>query len=149
MSSIYRHKQAGWVLIVSLTLVMLLETTLAILLHFYWLMLIDAPLLVLALLFGSLSVMVEETAVTVRFGPGPIRFRYLVKDIESAKAVRNGWYYGYGIRRLPSGWLYNVSGLDAVEIELKDGHVHRIGTDEPEALEKAIQRGMKRTKSER
>ena len=41
---------------------------------------------------------------------------------------------------LPKGWLYCVSGLDAVEIVHKDGRVTRIGTDEAAALDQAIQR---------
>jgi len=52
--------------------------------------------------------------------------------------VKNPWYYGWGIRFTPHGWLYNVSGLHAVEIELKNGKKYRIGTDVPENLEKAI-----------
>jgi len=35
--------------------------------------------------------------------------------------------------------LWNVSGLRAVEFLLKDGSRFRIGTDEPEALVKAIE----------
>jgi hypothetical protein len=34
--------------------------------------------------------------------------------------------------------LFNVSGLDAVEVELVDGKRIRIGTDEPQALVAAI-----------
>ncbi len=42
----------------------------------------------------------------------------------------------------PWGWMFNVSGLDAVDIELKDGGRFRIGTDEPEELVRAISLGM-------
>jgi hypothetical protein len=52
--------------------------------------------------------------------------------------VRNRWYYGWGIRITPRGWLYNVSGLDAVELALKNGKCVRIGSDEPHALARAI-----------
>ena len=34
--------------------------------------------------------------------------------------------------------IYNVSGFDAVEIQLKNGKIYRIGTDEPKKLEQAI-----------
>ena len=44
------------------------------------------------------------------------------------------WWWGWGVRYYGQGWLYNVSGLDAVEIRLKSGKHIRIGTDEPEAL---------------
>ena len=39
---------------------------------------------------------------------------------------------------IPGGWIWNVSGLDAVELLLGDGRVLRVGTDEPEALSRAI-----------
>jgi hypothetical protein len=36
-------------------------------------------------------------------------------------------------------WVYNVSGFDAVEIQMRNGRIKRIGTDEPRKLEQAIQ----------
>jgi hypothetical protein len=52
--------------------------------------------------------------------------------------VPNRWWYGWGIRRGPGFRLYNVSGLDAVELRLKSGEVRRIGTDDPLALAAAL-----------
>ena len=37
-------------------------------------------------------------------------------------------------------WIFNVSGFGAVEIRMKNGKIYRIGTDEPKALESAINR---------
>ncbi|MFC2014949.1 hypothetical protein ACFLUP_03040, partial [Chloroflexota bacterium] len=68
--------------------------------------------------------------------------KFKLQDIKSCRAVRNFWYYGWGIRRTPYGWLYSVSGLGAVEIELVTGKKYRIGTDVPSELEKAIQQGI-------
>ncbi|HEY7842950.1 MAG TPA: hypothetical protein VID30_04620 [Bradyrhizobium sp.] len=34
--------------------------------------------------------------------------------------------------------LYNVSGLDAVELRLKSNEVRRIGTDDPQGLAEAL-----------
>lgn len=39
--------------------------------------------------------------------------------------------HGLGIRKIRDGWLYSVSGLDAVEIETTDEEVIRLGTVEP------------------
>jgi hypothetical protein len=55
-------------------------------------------------------------------------------DITDIRQVRNKWYYGWGIRKIPGGWMYNVWGLDAVELELQSGKKFRIGTDEPTEL---------------
>jgi hypothetical protein len=52
--------------------------------------------------------------------------------------VRNPWYYGWGVRLTPHGILYNVSGLNAVELLLDDGRRVRVGTDEPDALVRAL-----------
>jgi hypothetical protein len=52
--------------------------------------------------------------------------------------VRNHWWNGFGIRMRSGFRLYNVSGLDAVELQLKSGEIRRIGTDDPQALVEAL-----------
>ncbi len=103
-----------------------------------FLLIILAALAVSLLLFSILTVKVDGEEVSVRFGVGLIRKRFPLSEIESPSAVRNPWYYGWGLRRTPIGWLYNVSGLEAVEITLKDGRKIRIGTDDPTGLDAAI-----------
>ncbi|MBN2431875.1 MAG: hypothetical protein JXQ27_10380 [Acidobacteria bacterium] len=90
------------------------------------------------LLFYDLSVVIRDRALTVFFGVGLIRKRFHLNEILSARAVRNPWYYGWGIRLTPYGWMFNVSGLGAVELELRSGRRFRIGTDEPDRLVAAI-----------
>ena len=96
-------------------------------------------LLILASL-ASLQVIVNEEYLQIKFSYGVYRKKFLLDDILSAKAVKNHWYYGWGIRKLlwPEMWIYNVSGFDAVEIRLRNGEIYRIGTDEPDKLEQAI-----------
>ena len=89
--------------------------------------------------FGSLEVRVDEEAVKLRFGVGLIRRTIALDRIESAARVRNRWWYGWGIRLTPHGWLWNVAGLDAVELRLTDGKLFRIGTDDPEGLQGALE----------
>ena len=43
-----------------------------------------------------------------------------------------------GIRLTRHGWMWNISGLDAVELEYKDGKKFRIGTNQPQKLCQAI-----------
>jgi hypothetical protein len=88
--------------------------------------------------FSSLTVTVTPASVTWKFGPGVFQKRLSVEDIHGARAVRNRWWYGWGIHLTPNGWLYNVGGLDAIELELADERKVRIGTDEPERLLAAI-----------
>ncbi len=85
-------------------------------------------------MFTSMTVYCDNDTLKIRFWTGLIYKKFLLKDITSCMVVRNRWYYGWGIRKIPGGWLFNVSGLDAVEILMKDGKMYRIGTDKPEEL---------------
>ena len=100
---------------------------------------------VLAWLFGSLTVSVGDGAVEIRFGPGLLRKRWALDGFTSVAVARNKWWYGWGIRLIPNGWLYNVSGLDAVELVRTSGRVLRIGTDEPEVLAEALRAALARS----
>lgn len=90
-------------------------------------------------LFHSLSVQVDRKSISLRFGIGLIRKTFDVSRVQEARIVRNHWYNGWGIRIIRGGWLYNVSGFDAVEVTFSNGKVCRIGTDEPKRLLRAIQ----------
>jgi hypothetical protein len=87
-----------------------------------------------ALLFYSLTVEIDATHLIFRFGIGLIRKRIPLAEIVEVRPVRNSWLYGWGIHRTPHGWLYNVSGWEAVEITLTSGKHLRLGTDEPQRL---------------
>ena len=56
-----------------------------------------------------------------------------------AREVRNSWWYGWGLRKVPGGWMFNNAGYGAVELRLASGRVFRIGTDEPDAVLSAIE----------
>jgi hypothetical protein len=81
-------------------------------------------------LFATLTVRGDEQNLEIRFGPGLIRKKFSFKDMESCHEVRNAWYFGWGIRLTPHGWLFNVSGLQALEVRMKNGRRYRIGTDD-------------------
>jgi protein-S-isoprenylcysteine O-methyltransferase Ste14 len=144
---IYRHKQVGRLVLYALGLSALMS---AILLA----MVPSGPgttvvgvvliiLLVCLFLFGSLTVEITSERLVVWFGPGLIRKEFRTEEIHDAQIVRNPWYYGWGIRLTPHGWLYNVSGFDAVELQFKDTRRFRIGTDEPQQLLAAIQQVLR------
>jgi hypothetical protein len=98
---------------------------------------------VLAVLFSSLTVKVTDQELVFYFGPGFWERRFALDDIVSVEAVRTSPLYGWGIRYTPHGWLYNVSGLRAVEVTVRGEEQLRIGTDEPEALKAALNRGRR------
>jgi hypothetical protein len=96
--------------------------------------------LIIVGLFGSLAVSVDREAIGLRLGVGLIRKRIPIARIRDCRIVRNRWFYGWGIRLTPRGWMWNISGLDAVELDLDDSGHFRIGTDDPDGLRSAIRR---------
>lgn len=101
------------------------------------------------LLFHDLRVDVEAEKICLRFGIGLLRKSVPLADVKACRRVRNNPLYGWGIRYIGRGWLYNVSGLDAVELDLASGRRLRIGTDDPEGLEQAINARLHRTDREK
>ena len=90
------------------------------------------------LFFCSLTVTIDAGHVTIRFGLTPVRKRIRLADIASFEAVRNPWYFGWGIARYGPGWLYNVSGFEAIEIVRTDDTQLRIGTGDSQGLIRAL-----------
>ena len=134
----YRHTQIGY-----LTLIVILITALGIFAslphHVRPVALGVAGLLVIiAVLFSSLTVEVGDGELRFHFGPGFWRKRVPLDQVTAVTPTQSSWWEGWGIRITPRGMLYNVSGTDAVEIKLRSGQRFRIGTDEPEALVKAL-----------
>jgi hypothetical protein len=114
----YRHRQFGAVVVGSLAgsawLVVALGLTLG-----ERVLLFGGPVLmsVAALLFYNLTVEIDATHLTFRFGIGLVHRRIALADIVAVQTVRNSVWHGWGIHRTPHGWLYNVSGWEAVEIQ--------------------------------
>ena len=100
---------------------------------------IAAVLIVCVLLFSTLTVRVNGHALQFYFGPGIWKARIAIREIAETEVVHNLPWYGWGIHHTADGWLYNLAGLQAVEIKTKGGRTIRIGTDEPERLEQALE----------
>ncbi|MFC1720832.1 hypothetical protein ACFLY0_00525 [Patescibacteria group bacterium] len=142
----YKHTQIGYLMLFTLLAITLLFTFVS--------QEAEADLAILALMllilfivasFSSLTVVVDENHLRIKFGYGIFRKKFILNEITSAKTVKNHWYYGWGIRfwMFPPTWIYNVSGFDAVEIIMKDGKRYRIGTDESKRLEQVILQSIK------
>lgn len=91
-----------------------------------------------AAVFRSLTVEVTESNINLRFGDGVVNKTFCREQVESARPMRTTPLNGWGIHRIGDGWLYNVYGLDAVEVRFKDGKRIVIGSDEPDELASAI-----------
>ncbi|MGI9529539.1 MAG: hypothetical protein ACR2NG_07505 [Acidimicrobiia bacterium] len=90
------------------------------------------------LAFSRLEVTVDAENVTAAFGLGYPKKVVAHTDVVAVREVRNNWWQGWGVRNISNGWMYNVWGLDAVELEMADGKVFRIGTDDSERLAAAL-----------
>jgi hypothetical protein len=148
MSAPYRHTQIGWTIILAvLGAVLLLLTVVAFAGPSYataLLISVTAAVVLFAalLLFGSLTVVVDPEAVDLAFGVGWVRVSVPLIDVVDARRVRNSWLAGWGVRVIPGGRLYNVAGLDAVELRRENGRVVRVGTDQPDALLAALRAAL-------
>ena len=136
----YKHTQIGWALLSFLVpvtvLVSILIFSVQITAYFIFVILLC---LFFILSFITLTVKIDNECIRFCFGIGIIRFKIGFDKIESCQQVKNPWYYFWAIKKIPNGWLFSVSGYDAVEITKKDGKIWRIGTDEPEKLLEIIQ----------
>jgi len=150
----YKHTQIGYLMLV---------VTLAVLALFTWAQItarLEPPsvdsgpnfavsavmvfILFILASFTMLTASIDENYLRIKFGYGIFARKFALNQIASVQAVKNHWYYGWGIRLWlwPKMWIYNVSGFDAVEITMKNGKVYRIGTDVPEELETAIKQSI-------
>lgn len=166
MLVIYSHRQTNWLtlifsmvsLLVSIFIVLNIEFNQALLQnlnHFFHISKTEMylyPILTLIIIFvitsifSSILITINKQQIKWHFGPGIWRKTINLADIEKYRKVRNKWWYGWGIRRYKSGWLYNVSGLNAIEITLKSGKQLRLGTNEPEKLYKSISKVLEKFK---
>ena len=90
--------------------------------------------LVCLLIFYKLTIYITGTHLGFRMGVGLVGKKIPIEDIKSCTVVTNPFYYGVGIRLIPGGWLYNVSGSKAIELTLNSNKVIRIGTNKPEEI---------------
>ncbi len=143
MDERYRHTQVGWVSLACFVPFILLISYFTVK-YPHWIAISVLGILVVCLiLFASLTVNVDGESIRIKFGPGFIRKTFFVQDLISCQPVKNQWWYGWGLRQIRGGWLYNVSGLQAVELVTVDGKKYRIGTDEPQKLSEVIQQNLR------
>jgi hypothetical protein len=135
----YKHTQmAGWPVLIPTGLAVMVSTVIGFTLESIFGIALAIILIFLLALFYSLTVAVDDSHITLSYGIGLIRIRIPLSRILAVERVRNKWFHGWGIRWIPGGRLYNVSGLQAVELVMVDDTRIRIGTDEPFKLSGAV-----------
>ncbi len=108
--------------------------------EFYILIFVTVTLLICLLLFYKLTIIVDSKTVSFKLGIGLIGKSYNISNIKSCTPVSNSIFYGIGIRMLSNGWLYNVSGLKAIELQFNSKKsIIRIGINQPDKISQLIQ----------
>jgi hypothetical protein len=94
-------------------------------------------------LFYGLTTKITSDTITVSFGVGLIRKKIQLKRVNTVDTIKSPWYYGWGIRIIPNGTLYNISGTDGVELKFNDtNRIIRIGTKDSSTLKKEIEKRL-------
>ena len=138
----YEHTQIGHVIIWSLLAIILIASGFAGLSHREIPLVVSIIVLVCLVLFYKLRITIDRGTLCASFGIGVIRKKVRLAEIVAYEPIRIRWWYGWGIHLTPCGWLYNVSGFDAVVITLRDGKKFALGTDDPHGLTTAILAGI-------
>jgi hypothetical protein len=134
----YQHTQRGTLILIAMAAASVIAAAGGLALRPVF---IAVPLLLLgAWLFHSLTIEIADGELRWRFGPGLIHQRVPLDLIVSAEPVRTNVVEGWGIHLSRFGWLYNVSGFDAVAVKLKNGQHFALGTDEPDLLAASLKR---------
>lgn len=131
----YREFQFGWVLVVTAVIILALSSYVFIFnvgtkpMELWSFLLVTGMMgLATALMYG-MSTEVGNGIIRVSFGIGLINRSINLNDVKEVAIVRNPWYYGWGVRLIPNGWLYNITGSDAVEVKLNNSNrIVRIGS---------------------
>ncbi len=142
----YIERQIGWTVIVPALGILIL------LLVFYlnqWgnnpisysgLLIMSSIFIICLLLFFQMRTSVDNEKIRISYGIGLIKKTIDIHNIERIEIVRNKWYYGLGIRIIKNGWLYNIQGLNAIELKMKNSKsIIRIGTADNKKLKKEIE----------
>ena len=91
------------------------------------------------LFFYKLTIEIDDAFISFKLGIGWFGRKYRIDNLISCKPVKNSIWYGMGARLLPNGWLFNVSGLKAIELSFKNKKsIIRIGTNKPEEIAEIV-----------
>lgn len=134
----YEHTQVGGTMIVALLVPALVLFVAAALTRETALIVVGVILLAVLSQMATLTTKIADGVLDVRMGPGLIRRRIGLRDVQQVAVIGRLWLWGWGIRLTRHGWQWNVSGIRGVELTWRNGRRFRIGSDEPEALAAAI-----------
>ena len=139
MRSLYRHRQIGWTIIIVLGLAALFAAAAGLATLRPALLLVVAVTLLTGLLFSSLTIEVTANELVWFFGPGFLKRRVARSEIAKAEpaVATNGGGAGAFISRRTAGFIMSM-GSRLSRSRRRTATSFRLGTDEPQALARAL-----------
>jgi hypothetical protein len=145
----YEHVQRGWLR----ALLLAVAVGMAVWAVVVWredadaavgLVVVAGVMAVFSYCFATLTVRDAGDRLTVRFGPLAL-FRTSVRyaDITRVEAMRPK-YFSWGIHWTPKGWLWNIHGLDCVQV-VAGRRKLLVGTDDPAGMAAFLQKRTGKT----
>lgn len=111
----YEHTQVGHFLIWGLLSVTVVMVTIGAMISALLIPFVVAVVVLLTVAaFYKLTIKIDDQSLLASFGPGLIKKETRLAEIVACEPIRIRWWYGWGIHLTPYGWLYNISGWDAV-----------------------------------
>ena len=109
--------------------------------------LVVAGVFVLALAsFYSFTIQIADGKLNFWFGFGVGGKSFPIEGIRSVETVKNPWYYFWGIKSIPGGWLYSITpGGRAIEMIFKDNRKIHLGTNRPEEIKQRLDKAIGRS----
>lgn len=90
------------------------------------------------LMFYSFTIEITKDRLNFWFGIGVVSKSIKLSEISSFKSIKNPWYYFWGIKSIPGGWIYAIAPGEAVELILRDGKIIQLGTKQSQQLIRAL-----------
>ncbi|HEX9012341.1 MAG TPA: hypothetical protein VF813_02450 [Anaerolineaceae bacterium] len=143
MTAPYRQTQISF-LMVGL-LVLFLFTAIAVILgtRFTWEAVLVYFLLALIMVnFMTLTVAVLPEQVELQFGPGLLRKKIALEDLLNLCVKDSLPGSGWGFRLSNLTWIYNLTGRQHVEVDLRDESRVLIASDQPVELAREIEKAL-------
>ncbi|HEY1024073.1 MAG TPA: hypothetical protein VGE26_02825 [Sphingobacteriaceae bacterium] len=148
-NSDYKEFQFGWLLFIIVLPIYLVLTILFVFnigdnpLNREEFFIVTGIFLLVFLLFYGMTTKIGKNWITISYGIGLIQKRIAIDRIKELHTVKTAAIYGWGIRIIPNGVLFNISGSDALELSFKDTkRIIRIGTKDPKKLRNEIIKSM-------
>jgi len=106
-------------------------------------LIINLIIILIYFLFYGMTTRITANSIRLSFGMGLIRKTIQLSQIIAVETVKNPWYFGWGVRLIPNGMLYNITGTSAIELKFKHTNkVLRIGAKDSLKLKQEIEKRL-------